>query len=138
MTIFMPACSCSYRLNKGTGIALVTVFFFFFVEPASYWVDGLQSEHSLFAVPAMHTVVLPVKCTMSGGHTNVTDSPLFVHGGSRTAEGFFLCCSTFTTAASSNGSACFGSNSTELLRFGALLRTELLVSTSAFSSFAYK
>lgn len=29
MTIFMPACSCSYRLNKGTEIALVTVFFFF-------------------------------------------------------------------------------------------------------------
>lgn len=64
-----------------------------------------------------------VKCTMFGdSHANVTNPPLLVHGGSRTAEGLFLCCSTFITAASSNGSSCFGSNSTELLRFGALLR----------------
>jgi len=87
----------------------------------------------------MHTVVLPVKCTMFGdSHANVTNPPLLVHGGSRTAEGLFLCCSTFTTAASSNGSACFGSSSTVLLRFEALLREELLVSTFAFSPFAYK
>lgn len=87
-------------------LVFVCLFVFLITEmpcdPTALRAEGAQSRHSLFAVPTVQTAALLLKSMIFGGsNTNITDSPLLVNGGSRAAEGLFLCRSTFTNTFSS-------------------------------------